>query len=275
MINTQTYSGLKNRFLPSAYLEWGLPLFKPTDTWTQVIEPRARITFMRHIQDQELAFNNDSAGSILTDSTLFSDNRFSGYDLWENGTYSDYGVRWSAFHEDGDTFEFFFGQSYDFTDRPSIDLNSGFHNGSSDFVGRIGYNNMKWFGVSSRFRLDNRDFALRHMESTVNIGTARNFFNIGHIWSQNLTPDFISYDDINEAVIGAGVQLTDRLSARWNAIYNMTYGEFQRHSGGLFYSHPCYYLSVEYRRDNAVKEDYVGTTTFQFRFGMAIEGQKY
>jgi hypothetical protein len=134
---------------------------------------------------------------------------------------------------------------------------------------------MKWFGVSSRFRLDNRDFALRHMESTVNIGTARNFFNIGHIWSENLTPDFISYDDINEAVIGAGVQLTDRLSARWNAIYNMTYGEFQRHSGGLFYSHPCYYLSVEYRRDNAVKEDYVGTTTFQFRFGMAIEGQKY
>lgn len=275
MINAQTYSGLKNRFVPSAYLEWGLPLFKPTDTWTQVIEPRARITFMRHMDNQELALNNDSAGSILTDSTLFSDSRFSGYDLWENGTYADYGVRWSAFHEDGDTFELFLGQSYDFIDRPSIDLNSGFHNGSSDYVGRISYNNMKWFGVSSRFRLDNREFALRHMESTVNIGSARNFFNIGHIWSENLTPDFILHSDINEAVIGAGVQLTDRLSARWNAIYNMTYGEFQRHGGGLFYSHPCYYLSIEYRRDNAVKEDYVGTTTFQFRFGMAIEGQRY
>ena len=69
--------------------------------------------------------------------------------------------------------------------------------------------------------------------------------------------------------------VTNRWSVRWNGIYNMTYGDFQRHSGGFFYTHPCYYLSIEYRRDNAVKEDYVGNTTFQFRFGMSIEGQRY
>ena len=55
----------------------------------------------------------------------------------------------------------------------------------------------------------------------------------------------------------------------------MTFDMFQRHSGGIFYNHPCYYLSAEYRHDNAVKEDYVGTTTFQFRFGMSIDGQRY
>ena len=276
MVDGSVYSGLKNRFLPSGYLEWGLPLFKPTEKWTQIIEPRARITVMQRLDAEEFALNNDSAGTILTDSTLFSNNRFSGLDLWENGTYADYGVRWAAFNEDGQTIEVFLGQSYDFTDRPAIDLqNSGFHNGFSDYVGRISYNNMRWLNVASRFRLNQKNQSLRHMETSANIGTARNFFNIGHIWSQHLSADMIENTDINEAIVGAGIQLTDRWSVRWNAIYNMELGAFQRHTGGFFYNHPCYYLSVEYRRDNAIKEDYVGTTTFQFRFGMAINGQQY
>ena len=276
MVDGSVYSGLKNRFLPSGYLEWGLPLFKPTEKWTQIIEPRARITVMQRLDAEEFALNNDSAGTILTDSTLFSNNRFSGLDLWENGTYADYGVRWAAFNEDGQTIEVFLGQSYDFTDRPAIDLqNSGFHNGFSDYVGRISYNNMRWLNVASRFRLNQENLSLRHMETSANIGTARNFFNIGHIWSQHLSADMIENTDINEAIVGAGFQLTDRWSVRWNAIYNMELGAFQRHTGGFFYNHPCYYLSVEYRRDNAIKEDYVGTTTFQFRFGMAINGQQY
>ncbi|MBR5153604.1 MAG: LPS-assembly protein LptD [Alphaproteobacteria bacterium] len=278
MANGGLYSGIKSRFLPSGYLEWGLPLFKPTNKWTQILEPRARITFMRHMENEEFAKNNDSAGTILTDATLFSDNRFSGLDLWENGTYADYGVRWAAFNEQGHNVEVFLGQSYDFTDRPSIDLNSGFHNGSSDYVGRISYNNMKWLNVASRFRLNQADLALRHFETSAYVGTARNFVNIGHIWSQNLTAEeeiVTGHNDINEAIIGTGFQLTNRWSVRWNGIFNMESGAFQRHTGGFFYNHPCYYMSVEYRRDNAVKEDYVGTTTFQFRFGMAINGQQY
>ena len=275
MVDGEVFSGFKNRFLPSGYLEWGLPLFKPTDKWTQIIEPRARLTVMRKMDAEEFALNNDSAGTILTDSTLFSNNRFSGLDLWENGTYADYGVRWAAFDNDGHNVEIFLGQSYDFTERPEIDLNSGFHNGLSDYVGRVSYTNSKWLGFASRFRLNQEDLALRHMENTINLGTSQNFFNIGHIWSQHLSDELTENTDLNEAVIGAGLKLTERWSVRWSAIYNIEIGAFQRHSGGFFYNHPCYYLSVEYRRDNAIKEDYVGTTTFQFRFGMAINGQQY
>ena len=275
MVDGDVFSGVKNRFLPSGYVEWGLPLFRPTDTWTQILEPRVRLTMMRHLDNEEFAKSNDSAGTILTDTTLFSDNRFSGLDLWENGTYADYGMRWAAFDTTGQTVEVFLGQSYDFTDRPAIDLNSGFHNGLSDYVGRVSYNNAKWLNVASRFRLNQENLSLRHLETSAYIGSSRNFFNIGHIWSQHLSEDETENSDINEAIICAGIQLTNRWSVRWNAIYNMELGEFQRHTGGFFYSHPCYYLSVQYRRDNTIKEDYVGTTTFQFRFGMAINGQQY
>lgn len=276
LIDMSNFSGFKNRFLPSGYAEWGLPMFRASEKWTQVIEPRARLTIMRRTQDEQFSLNTDSAGTFLSDSTLFSDNRFSGYDLWENGTFADYGMRWSAFNNgDGSTAEVFLGQAYDFTDRAATDINSGYHHGASDYVGRVGYNNNKWLDIATRFRLDRTDFSLRHTETSMHLGTAKNFLNIGHIWSQQFADTMAREDNINEAVIGAGIQLTNRWAMRWNGIYNMTIGEFQRHTGGLFYEHPCYYLSVEYRRDNAVKEDYVGTTTFQFRFGMSIDGQRY
>jgi len=275
MVDGDTFSGVKSRFLPSGYVEWGLPLMRPSSSWTQVIEPRARLTMMRHTNEDIFALNNDSAGAFLSDSTLFSDNRFAGLDLWENGTFADYGVNWSAFNSDGRTFEIFLGQSYDFTDRAATDPNSGFHDGASDYVGRVKFNNSSWIDLSTRFRMNREDLALRHMETSAVIGTSRNFINVGHIWSQKFIDATTLDEDINEVIGGIGIQLTTRWSARFNAIYNMTYGGFQRHSGALYYNHPCYYLSVGYHRDYAIKDDYVGNTTFQFRFGMSIEGQHY
>ncbi|MCM1223005.1 MAG: LPS assembly protein LptD [Lachnospiraceae bacterium] len=275
MIDGSIYSGVKNRFLPSGYAEWGLPMFRAGSNWTQIIEPRARLTIMRRTDEDEFARNNDSAGTFLSDSTLFSDNRFAGYDLWENGTFADYGVRWAAFNDDGRRIELFLGQSYDFSDKTEIDPNSGFRHGASDYVGRIEYSNSSWLNLNSRFRLNQDDFSIRHTETTANIGTAHNYFTIGHMWSQHFIDALTVGDDIHEAMTGIGIQLTDRWAVRFNAIYNITYEQFQRHTGGIFYTHPCYYFSIEYKRDNAIKEDYVGNTTFQFRIGMSIDGQQY
>lgn len=268
------FSGVKTRFLPSGYLEWGLPLMRPGVTWKQVIEPRARITTMRNLQDPVFAKNNDSAGALLSDSTLFSDNRFPGLDLWENGTFADYGVRWAAFDNDGHNIETFLGQSYDFTKRNDTDPNSGFHNGQSDYVGRIDYEDSKWLALSSRFRFAQDTTSLRHIENSARFGTARNYFEVGHIWAAQFIDALTIDKNINEVTSGFGVQLTQRVGIKFNAIYNVTEQRFQRHTGGIFYNHPCYFLSLEYRRDNTIKEDYVGNTTIQFRFGLNLDGTK-
>mgnify|MGYP003623270654 FL=1 len=275
LVNTEIYCGLKARFLPSGYLEWSLPMLKGGSKWSQVIEPRARLTIMPDIgNDAGYAMNNDSAGALLSDATLFSNNRFSGLDLWENGTFADYGVRWAAFDNSGQNFEVFIGQSYDFTDRPDVDPNSGFHNGQSDYVGRLSYKNSEWLNLSTRFRFAENDFSLRHSETAAYVGTSRNFVSVGHIWAAQFLDAQTMDKDIHEITAGLSFHLTERFGVRFNAIYNVTDDKFQRHTGGVFYNHPCYFLSLEYRRDNAVKEDYVGNTTFQFRFGLNIDGAK-
>ena len=275
MADNTEFTGIKNRFLPSGYVEWGLPLVRPAETWTQTIEPRARLTMRRRVDDEQFAKNNDSAGAFLSDTVLFSDNRFAGYDLWENGTFADYGVRWAAFNSDGRSIEAFVGQSYDFTERVDTDLNSGFHNGGSDYVGRIGFSNSDWLDVSSRLRVDRDSFDLRHAESAVRIGDNTTFMTVGHIWARQLSNVGSDETVTNEAIAGVGLKITDRWSLRMDAIYNWTDNKFLRHSGTLFYNHPCYFFSIGYRRDNAVREDYEGNTTIQFRFGMSVEGQHY
>ena len=275
MVDNSEFTGVKNRFLPSGYVEWGLPLVRPSDSWSQTIEPRARLTVRRRVNEEQFARDNDSAGAFLSDTVLFSDNRFAGYDLWENGTFADYGVRWAMFNSDGRQVEVFVGQSYDFDKRANTDLNSGFHDGASDYVGRVGFSNSSWLDLSGRVRVNRDDLELRHAESAARIGGEQTYFTLGHIWARQLTNVGSTESNTNESTVGAGLKITDRWSLRLNGIYNWTEDKFLQHSGTLFYNHPCYYFSIGYHRDNAVHEDYQGNTTIQFRFGISIEGQHY
>jgi lipopolysaccharide assembly outer membrane protein LptD (OstA) len=274
MSDNTEYTGIKNRFLPSGYLQWALPLVNYGENITQIIEPKARITAMRQLNDATFTLNDDSEGALLSDAMLFSDNRFSGLDLWENGTFADYGMRYALFDKNGQNMELFLGQSYDFTTKEDTDPNSGFHNGTSDYVGRIGYATSDWLELSNRFRLAENDLSLQHLETSARIGSSKNYFELGHIWATQFIDTQTMDKNINEVMTGTGLQLSQRISIKFNSIYNMTEQDFQRHTGGVYYNHPCYFLALEYKRDNAIKEDYVGNTTIRFNFGISINGSK-
>lgn len=269
----KSYYGTKSRFLPSAYVEWGLPLYSVDDDWTYIIQPRARFTVMEHTNTKFVfAENNDSAGRFLSDSTLFSSNRFSGLDVWENGNYTDYGVQWNAFNSENNI-EVFLGQTYDFNKTSENFNENGFRNGFSDYVGRLSYKR-HLFEFQNRFRADRDNFSLNHTENTIYFGDNANYVSLGHIW--NTQPiDTFSKRDTHEAVVGAGIKLTKRLGIKGSVIYNIFEHVYQRYSGGIYYEHPCYFLAFDYNRDNAVKDDYIGGTTISFKFGISIDGKHY
>ena len=273
----ESYSGIKTRFLPSGYLEWGLPMYSVNNTWTYIIEPRARLTIMDHTtKNYVFAKDNDSAGRFLSDTTFFSNNRFAGLDVWENGNFIDYGARWAAFNNNHNI-EIFLGQTYDFnTDSIDKDFNeNGFRNGFSDYVGRISYAR-KYFEISSRFRFDREDASLSHMENSLYFGKNGYYLTVGHIWDTQPIDVFSNEDEnTHEWTAGAGLPLTKRLHLAGSAIYNAYEHFVQRHAAGIYYEHPCYHFSLEYVRDNTVKNDYVGNTTYRFKFGMSIDGKHY
>ena len=221
------------------------------------------------------ALNNDSAGRFLSDNTLFSDNRYSGYDVWENGSFVDYGARWAAFNKNHNI-EVFLGQTYDINTSSDKDFNdNGFRNGFSDYVGRIAYSR-NYFQIASRFRVDREDFDLSHIENSLYLGKNGTYITLGHIWDTQPIDIYGNEDkDTHEFTAGAGLRVTKRINVRESVVYNAYEHIIQRHSGGIYYEHPCYYFSLEYQRDNAERRDYVGNTTFQFKFGISIDGKHY
>ena len=273
-----SYSGAKTRFLPSGYIEWGLPLFSINDDWTYIIEPRARLTILEHTDKSVFNYKNDSAGRFLADTTLFSDNRYAGYDVWENGNFTDYGVQWMGFNNNHNI-SIFLGQTYDFKKNETeedLDFNeNGFRNGFSDYVGRVMYANDN-IQLSTRFRFDRQDISLRHIENDIFLGKGNTYLTLGHIWDSSPIDIYSSENkDTHEMMAGFGLQITKRINIKEFGIYNIYEHVWQSHSGGIYYNHPCYYLALEYNRDNAIRDDYIGGTTFHFRFGISIDGKHY
>lgn len=270
-----SYSGVKTRFLPSGYIEWGLPMYDVKKSWTYILEPRARLTLMKHTdKDAVFAVNNDSAGRFLSDTTLFSDNRYAGLDLWENGSFIDYGARWAAFNNKHN-FEVFLGQTYDFNTSDEDFNDNGFRNGFSDYVGRISYAH-RYFQLSSRFRFDRETSALNHTENSVYLGKGGNYINLGHIWDTQPIDNYSATDQNTHEIIGGfGLHLSKRITFKESVIYNLSERATQRHSGAIYYEHPCFFFSLGYQRDNAVRRGYVGNTTYQFKFGISIDGKHY
>ena len=266
---TPSFSGLESRVLSSGYIDWSFPLLRTGENWTQTIMPRARITQLSNSGQPAFAISNDSAGALLSDASLFSNNRYSGYDLWQSGTYADYGIYWNAFDDENRSIEVFLGQTYDFSEPVAIDPNSGFHDGASDYVGRLYFDTGGLLALQNRFRFAQDNMSLRHLETNMRFGR-RSYIDTGYIWAMQFI-DAVTLDkSINEVTAGFGTYLTNRLMLRYNMIYNITDQRFQRQTGGIYYDHPCYSIAFEYIKDSAVKGDYVGKTTVHLQFGLKL-----
>lgn len=272
---TNSYSGIKTRFLPSAFAEWGLPLFSQENNWMYIIEPRARLTIMKHTDSKSVfAVDNDSDGRLLSDTILFSNNRYAGFDVWENGNFADYGVRWAATNQKHNI-EVFLGQTYDFHTAEQHTYDNGFRDGFSDYVGRMSYN-YKYLQLLTRFRLDRNSLAFNHTENSVFVGKNGTYLSLGHIWDSKPIDFAVTGDkDTHEMIFGGGLKITNRLRIAGATTFNAYDHVFQSHSGAIYYDHPCYFFSLQYRRDNAVKYDYVGGVTLKFKFGISIDGKHF
>jgi LPS-assembly protein len=264
-------AGFESRLLFSGYVDWEMPFVKKGGSWTQVVKPKARLTVMGK-SDADGFENMDSTGALLSDASLFVNNRYSGYDLWVNGTYADYGVSWTGYNSAGQSAEVFMGQTFDFNTASDPDPNSGYHRGASDVVGRIGVNPTEWLNVTNRFRLSNENWGLRHLETDVKFG-GRNFVSAGYIWAVQFSKENDAYTqdtDVSEASLGAGFYLTGRLALRASGVYNFTNRMVQRYNSGIYYEHPCYNLGLVYSVDNAQKT-YQANSEYNFRGATSLK----
>lgn len=151
---TRTLDGGVARFIPQTKIDWRFPLVKEASDYQVLLEPMANVIISPYGNNPDKIPNEDSQEVELSDSNLFSANRFTGLDRVEEGPRTNYGIR-SAFRTaSGRNADFLFGQSYRLKEESSLPKGSGLNDNFSDYVGKIGVKPSDILNVAYRFRLD-------------------------------------------------------------------------------------------------------------------------
>ncbi len=118
-------------------IQTSYPLKKELEKAQMVIEPIVAITSTTDVDNDDVVVNEDSQDAVVDALTLFSANRFPGYDRVEDRTHVSYGVKSGLYGHNGYNGRVFFGQSYRIDDDNPFAEGSGLSERESDFVGQV------------------------------------------------------------------------------------------------------------------------------------------
>ena len=279
------------RALPQVAVDFRWPFMRDSGAWgTQVIQPRVQLIAAPTVGDSQWNRypNEDSLDVELTDSNLFSLNRFSGLDRLEGGVRLNAALQ-GTWYLGGTTFDGFIGQSYRTATNRSFPRYSGLRDTVSDVVTRASFTPTSWLDLTWRGRFDHRSFQSRMQEALVSAGVSKFAVNAGYIYTSynpytlydqatglpdnpSPTADPAFYQPRNEITLG--------VSSRWDnyrvsayARRNLTNHQMVAIGGDAAYEDECFIFDVLfYRRYTSINNDN-GATTVLFQITFKTIGQ--
>jgi LPS-assembly protein len=236
-------SGQKNgavtRLLPETTLTWEKPYLSASGY--HQLTPKAMVAFSPRGGNMANKIpNEDSVAYELDTTNLFESTRFAGLDRVETGPRFVYGLdsRWGD--ADNTDYRLFFGQSLRRFDDASLPASGGASTNVSDWVAETEANPATWFGMGSRFRLDNSSWQLRRMDSSLRVGEAT---------GANLQGTYSFFDNRNENLsTQAALPLQEnwRLNARGQ--HDLRNSKLLEAELGLTWLRDCYAIELLARR---------------------------
>ncbi len=167
--NNLDESASELRGFASGHFQVAYPVQKRFEKMNWLIEPLAALTSTSDVDVNNGVPNEDSQDVFVDPITLFTANRFPGYDRVEDGQRATYGVRTGLFADNGYSGEVFLGQSYRFeSDDNPFPKGSGLSEDHSDYVGQISTSLGQNLNLDYRIQLDENDFSSKRHELDMN-----------------------------------------------------------------------------------------------------------
>lgn len=256
-----------SRIYPNVSVEMRYPFMQQGEKYSQVLEPIIMGVWSPNTSTNKNIPNEDSLDYEFDDVTLFSRNRYNGYDRVETGTRLNYGLQWTLYAQGNMSVSGLFGQSYRFREDDTISERAGFEDHFSSYVGRFNVN-IKDVFLNYRFRLNQDD--LKHEMSEVTLGAGRDPFRIGvsylYLTASKENLDTNTLRDREEITLN----FNSKLTRSWS-----TYGYYQydlaedggpiKAGGGLQYENECLILIFSGEKEFTKDRDYKGDTSFFVR----------
>ncbi|MCH9753363.1 MAG: LPS assembly protein LptD [Alphaproteobacteria bacterium] len=183
------------RGIPELEVIWKYPLVSKRPERSFYLEPIIDLIVSPNYSKNDEIVNEDSQEIEISDSNLFSTNRYSGYDRVEDGIRVNYGTFASGMLENDMEYNAMIGQSYRVKNSSDYTVDSGLRDKHfSDYVGRIGFKPHKFFEMYYRGRVDSRTFEVRRNEIGTNFDIKPNYKNIDtvHVNIRHIYYDYLS-----------------------------------------------------------------------------------
>jgi LPS-assembly protein len=276
-------NGTHTRATPLAAVEMRWPLGAPGFGGQQTLEPVVQFVAAR--RDRKVGFipNEDSRSIDLDEANLFSLNRFPGYDRFEGGARTTYGMRWTL-----DTkilsIETQFGQSYRLNNDSTVFPDgTGLSGKFSDFVGRTSLRVGNAVDVVHRFRVDKNNLAIRRNEIDAIFGGISWSASVGYSkLNRNIAIEDL--EDREEVRLAGRMKIAKYWSITGSTIIDLTNQRqltattqsdgfsFVRNRLGVEYEDECFLIGLDWRRNYTQDRDFQRGTTFILRVSLKTLG---
>ncbi|HEY0291965.1 MAG TPA: LPS-assembly protein LptD [Hansschlegelia sp.] len=216
-------------------VEYRYPFIARTENATHQIEPIAQLILRPNESGVGKLPNEDAQSLTFDDTTLFSWNKFSGYDRIEGGSRANVGAQYTVTTDSGASASAIVGQSFALfgknsfreLDPTQIGPNSGLESARSDYVGGVTLVPNENFSISGHLRLDENSLALRMAEVEGRATFER--FQANLVYGRYEKAPLQGYDYVREGVLaGARVFLTKEFYIEGGARYNFERDTFDR-----------------------------------------------
>ncbi|NHK27415.1 LPS-assembly protein LptD [Parvularcula flava] len=239
------------RFLPTAGVEWSYPLAKQTSNATYIIEPRVQLIASPEADYIDEILNEDSQYYEFDTTTLFTENKSAGYDIWEDGQRANIGLSAAAVFNNGLSVNGEIGQQFR-SEESSVysayGLQTGLGDTQSDIVGSFGVSWKNYINLDNSFRLDKDDGTVRRAETQLSGAYWRFSGSASYLKVQQ--PDLTGLNQEEEFVNAAlTYNVTDQWAVSASAIRDITADENTREQLALIYSDECTRIILAYRND--------------------------
>ena len=237
------FDGTEFRVLPKASFDWSYPLIRPSQTFTQVIEPMFQVVAAPDSGNTGNIPNEDSRAFELDDTNLFLANRFPGLDRQDTGSRMTYGTNWSAYLPQGSYINAFLGQSFQFEhdDNDEFRTGTGIDDDLTDVVGRLQLRPIPGLDLSYRYRFDVEDVEFQRHEARASYGTEYFVFSGSYAF---IAADGIEFDDREQLSGYVSANLSDYWSVNTQSAYDLEGNRLLSVGGGFRYLDECFDLQI-------------------------------
>ena len=254
------------RALPQAALDWRWPWARIGKSWNFVVEPLAKAIVAPRARNPEEIPNDDSLAFEFDEINLFGDNRFPGLDRVEGGVRAGYALRVGAFARDGAGSELLVGQAWRARADDAFDEGTGVAGRFSDIVGRLSVRPVPFIEITSRFRIDRDEFAVRRGSLTVSAGPSWLRGRVSYVALSPRQPTAAVPSDAKQADASATLRLGRYWSIGARHSHDLAGEAGALSSGvGLSYRDECLFASIDANRRYSGQRDIEDTTEFYFQ----------